>query len=287
MKIHRSFPVPTGGSNAPLISKNPKIQDISSKSEFSTEAGSKYLILGAGVLGTCFSVWLRREVYDIYYFISPFHFVLIILVLLAFIFLCQWLSCRRRIKTPQIVHLVLYIFSISVVGLVRHSLFEGIAVGAIASTCMMMNASGAGGDNFSSETIGAIINFPDRAPNLEEEVSSFPLADAPNPNVAGEGAVPPQAVPAREPAPEPGDNLSEYRGEVRLKLGIFLSKGSSQSVQRSLYDRAWALIDGESAEADKLLALDLKIQELTLREGLPPSAKKRLELLLEEADGDD
>ena len=72
-----------------------------------------------------------------------------------------------------------------------------------------------------------------------------------------------------------------------MKLGIFLSGGGDRSVQRPLYDNAWALLNGESASAEKLLSIDFKIQELAAREELPNSSKERLYLLLKSAGSSD
>lgn len=80
--------------------------------------------------------------------VSLFHFVIITIVLFSFIFLYRWLSFRKR-KMPfpfmLTLFLILYLLIVIVVSIIRSSVcFHFCAVGAMA-TCMMMNASGAGG----------------------------------------------------------------------------------------------------------------------------------------------
>ncbi|KAL6957413.1 hypothetical protein U1Q18_044140 [Sarracenia purpurea var. burkii] len=92
------------------------------------------------------------------------------------------------------------------------------------------------------------------------------------------------AAPAEQPVvPEqPVDVLFPFRSKIRTNLGIFLSMGSSRSVYKPLYKNAQALLDLDSAPAEKLRELDLKIKELSLRHGLPLGPKDRLNLLLYE-----
>ena len=79
------------------------------------------------------------------------------LALLALIFMYKWLSFRKR-KMPfpfmLTIYLILFLFSVFVVNLMRVLCFHFIAVGAIASTCMMLPSSGACGDDNSSSSEG-------------------------------------------------------------------------------------------------------------------------------------
>ena len=114
--------------------------------------------------------------------------------------------------------------------------------------------------------------------------SANPPGGQPAANPAAEQPVPaqqPANVPAQQPPVALEGDLEDFRKEVRMKLGIFLSSGG-QSVQRKVYDRAWALVNGEAASADELLALDLKMSELTNRADLPQTPKERLSLILNE-----
>ncbi|KAG6678471.1 hypothetical protein I3842_14G081900 [Carya illinoinensis] len=86
-----------------------------------------------------------------------------------------------------IIHLILYFFSILVVSLVRDAVyFHFIAVRAIASTCMMMDASGGYYNSSSLGTIGAICGSLSTSKALEEASSlrflvpkGLPNADSP------------------------------------------------------------------------------------------------------------
>lgn len=97
-------------------------------------------------------MWLRIKFKNIVF--SPFDCVLLTIFLLALIFIYLWLYWIRR-KMPfqlkLIVHLILYIYTILVIVLVRNSVFHFLAIGGIASTCMMMNPAGADSGASSSE----------------------------------------------------------------------------------------------------------------------------------------
>lgn len=123
-----------------------------------------------------------------------------------------------------IVHLILYFLTLFVVSLVRDAVcFHFFAVGAIASTCMMMDSSGGYYDSSSSGTVGAICRFPSTPEALEDasslgflEPKGLPNADSPaqlleipqqaEPSVSAEGPAPHGETPAipapaREPIP--------------------------------------------------------------------------------------
>lgn len=113
-----------------------------------------------------------------------------------------------------IVHLILYIFTILVVVLVRNSVFHLIAVGAISSTCMMMNAYGAGGDDHSSSSFfEGISNWVQNTAEPGEEKNSQPSQgvgqrlpgslEISSPGISGESLFRDLEQPRREPAPQP------------------------------------------------------------------------------------
>ena len=187
-----------------------------------------------GLMSTCFSMWMRRNLNEIVF--SPFDCMLLTLFLLALIFLYLWLSWRRR-KMPfqlkLIVHLILYFFTILVVSLVRDAVcFHFLALGA--STCMMMNASGACGDSSSSEGVGKLPT-PSTSSTwsgswIEKWFSSEVSSSAPNPGqqqggealfqptdtppVAGEFKkfvenLPPLQQAEEQPIPSPGNSAGE------------------------------------------------------------------------------
>lgn len=172
---------------------------------------------------------MRRNLNEIVF--SPFDCMLLTLFLLALIFLYLWLSWRRR-KMPfqlkLIVHLILYFFTILVVSLVRDAVcFHFLALGA--STCMMMNASGACGDSSSSEGVGKLPT-PSTSSTwsgswIEKWFSSEVSSSAPNPGQqqGGEALFQPTDTPpgiqkiCREFAPSPagGGAADTQSGELR------------------------------------------------------------------------
>ena len=136
-----------------------------------------------------------------------------------------------------IVHLILYFFTILVIGLVRDAVyFHFIAVGAIASTCMMMDASGGYYNSSSSGTVGAICGFPSTSEALEEasslrflEPKGLPNADSPvqlleippqaEPSVSAEGPAPGQyRPPSPLRAPDPDADASAALNEEGVSV---------------------------------------------------------------------
>jgi len=69
---------------------------------------------------------------------------------------------------------------------------------------------------------------------------------------------------------------------VYTKLGLFLSVGSDRSVRKDTYATAWERLQGNTASAEELLGIDLKMEELCNRASLPSLPKERLNLLLKE-----
>ena len=106
-----------------------------------------------GSISTCLSMCLHRYFHNIVF--NPLDLLLMPLVLLSLITIYQWLSFRK-VKMPfqlkLIVHLVLVFLTILVVVIVRDWGFRLIAVGAITSSCMMMDASGPRGDDHPSSS---------------------------------------------------------------------------------------------------------------------------------------
>ena len=129
-----------------------------------------------GLISTCASMWLRRYFQNILDF-NPFDCMLLTVFLLALIFIYLWLYWRGR-KMPfqlkLIVHLVLVFFTFFVVAQIRSSFF--IAVGAIlSSTCIMVGAYGAGGDDHpSSSFFEGISAWVQNTPEPGEEGNSQP-----------------------------------------------------------------------------------------------------------------
>jgi hypothetical protein len=70
----------------------------------------------------------------------------------------------------------------------------------------------------------------------------------------GEGT-PVENPPGQQPVPLDID-LENLRSEVHAKLGYYLSVGREQSVQKRVYDHAWALVNGASASAAELLEIN-------------------------------
>lgn len=125
-------------------------------------------------ISTCLSMCLRG------YFrrdlgFNPLDFMLITLVLFSLIAMYQWLSFRLiKVKMPRMIfHLISSFFTLFVVILVREWVL--IAVGAIASSCMMMDASGAGASSASPSTSWEkYLNF-----SGEDQENPTPEHDAP------------------------------------------------------------------------------------------------------------
>lgn len=107
------------------------------------------------------------------------------------------------------------------------------------------------------------------APNLQREQPQVGAGN-PQPGNPPQGEQPAAAV-----------DLASFRGDVHCKLGIFLS-GAGRSVQTHLYAKAWERLQGDAASAEQLLAIDLKIMELSLRRDLPTLPRERWQLLIEE-----
>lgn len=111
-----------------------------------------------------------------------------------------------------IVHLILYFFTILVVSLVRDAVcFHFLALGA--STCMMMNASGACGDSSSSEGVGKLPT-PSTSSTwsgswIEKWFSSEVSSSAPNPGQqqGGEALFQPTDTP---PVAGPSTELKKF-----------------------------------------------------------------------------
>jgi len=102
-------------------------------------------------------MWLRISFNNIVF--NPFDCVLLTIILFALIFLYKWKRGKMPFPWMLSVHILLYLFSMIVVGLVRHELFPLIAVGA--STFFGMYAFGAGGDDHTSSSFfGDLSDFP-------------------------------------------------------------------------------------------------------------------------------
>lgn len=165
-----------------------------------------------GSISTCLSMCLRRYFRDIVF--NPLDFVLITLVLLSLIAMYQWLSFRK-VKMPRMIfHLILYILTILVVVIVRDWVFHLIAVGAIASSCMMMDASGPRGDDHSSSSFfEGLSDWIKKTTEPGEERNSQPSQgvgqrlpgslEISSPGISGESLFRGLEQPRSEPAPQP------------------------------------------------------------------------------------
>lgn len=152
-------------------------------------------------------------------FILPLFLLVVILTIIYRILLS-----KKKKSFLLLFKIIISIFTIFVVSLVRDSVcFHFFSVGAIASTCMMMDASGGYYDSSSSGTVGAICGFPSTSEALEDasslrflEPKGLPNADSPvqlleippqaEPSVSAEGPAPHGEnpaipAPAREPIP--------------------------------------------------------------------------------------
>lgn len=136
------------------------------------------------------------------------------LVLLSLIAMYQWLSFRK-VKMPRMIfHLIFSILTILVVVLVRNSVFHLIAAGAITATCMMMDPSGAGGDDHSSSSFfEGLSDWVKKTAEPGEERNSQPSQgvgqrlpgslEISSPGISGESLFRDLEQPSREPAPQP------------------------------------------------------------------------------------
>ena len=111
---------------------------------------NKFFPFFVGSISTCLSMCLRRYFHNIVF--NPLDLLLMPLVLLSLITIYQWLSFRKVKMPTSFFHLILYFLTILVVVIVRDWGFRLIAVGAITSSGMMMDASGPRGDDHSSSS---------------------------------------------------------------------------------------------------------------------------------------
>lgn len=121
-------------------------------------------------ISTCLSMCLRIDFRNINIVFNPLDFVLITLVLFSLIAMYKWLSFRK-VKIPKFLfHIILTI----IVGVIVRNVFIAVGVGAIASACMMMDASGPGG--------GEVIPHSENG-----KASSSGVGQVPNGTEAGAG----------------------------------------------------------------------------------------------------